>query len=457
VLRELPVEISHHQVRTGHIGRGDPDWHYVPFQVPTGVAELAITLAHDGAANQLDLGLFDPRGHDLGDPAGFRGWSGSARRELVVGETAATPGYLPGPIRPGTWHALLGAATVPVGGLDWRLEVRCRPRRRHGLRFTPRPTADRRVLVAAPGWYRGDLHTHTIYSDGRYLPAELAAAARAAGLDYLVSTEHNTSAAHAVWGDCDRPDLLLLNGQEVTTRTGHFGAVGLDAGRLVDWRFRPGDGLLAPTVARLRADGALTVANHPFTFDGDHWQFGFDHVDAIEVWNGATEARANELAITAWDELLRAGRPVVATGGSDAHRAPDPVGRPQTVVGAEQLGRAGVLAGLRAGRVYLAVGPEIAVGLQAAVGDRAGGLGDRLAGRPEEQVAVRLAVRGAPAGEVTLHARDGVAHHAHVPAGEAELRWQAPLGELGYLRAEVRRPGGELVAMTNPLWLPARP
>jgi predicted metal-dependent phosphoesterase TrpH len=41
----------------------------------------------------------------------------------------------------------------------------------------------------------GDTHLHTVHSDGRRTPAEVAAGARAAGLDFIVSTDHNTSSA----------------------------------------------------------------------------------------------------------------------------------------------------------------------------------------------------------------------------------------------------------------------
>jgi predicted metal-dependent phosphoesterase TrpH len=39
------------------------------------------------------------------------------------------------------------------------------------------------------------MHLHTVHSDGARLPEELVAAARAAKLDFVASTEHNTSSA----------------------------------------------------------------------------------------------------------------------------------------------------------------------------------------------------------------------------------------------------------------------
>ena len=58
--------------------------------------------------NVLDLGIFGAAGHDLGNAAGFRGWSGGARDGFVISSTHATPGYLAGPIEPGVWAVALG-------------------------------------------------------------------------------------------------------------------------------------------------------------------------------------------------------------------------------------------------------------------------------------------------------------------------------------------------------------
>ncbi|GAA2878058.1 hypothetical protein GCM10010524_07270 [Streptomyces mexicanus] len=38
---------------------------------------------------------------------------------------------------------------------------------------------------------RGECYLHTVHSDGRRLPGEVAAGARAAGLGFIVSTDHN--------------------------------------------------------------------------------------------------------------------------------------------------------------------------------------------------------------------------------------------------------------------------
>lgn len=39
-------------------------------------------------------------------------------------------------------------------------------------------------------WFRGNLHTHTTLSDGRYTPERAAALYRDAGYDFIALTDH---------------------------------------------------------------------------------------------------------------------------------------------------------------------------------------------------------------------------------------------------------------------------
>lgn len=69
------------------------------------------------AVNVLEIGVFDPSGWGQGDAAGFRGWSGGARDSFTISASDATPGYIPGPIEPGTWAIALGPIVVNPAGM----------------------------------------------------------------------------------------------------------------------------------------------------------------------------------------------------------------------------------------------------------------------------------------------------------------------------------------------------
>ncbi|SHE72093.1 CehA/McbA family metallohydrolase [Streptoalloteichus hindustanus] len=452
---------------TGRFEPGAADWYYLPVKVPAGVREIEVRYRYDRPdpppgvpGNALDIGCFDPSGHDLGDRYGFRGWSGGFRDGFVISPTDATPGYLPGPIEPGTWHVILGPYTVAPQGLNYAVDITLR----YG---TPGPPhipvpAPERARGRGRTWYRGDCHLHTVHSDGHRTPAELAAAARAARLDFVVSTEHNTSSAGSRWGEHAGEDLLIINGEEVTTRSGHWLALGLPAGHWIDWRYRAEE---SDRFRRFRdevhAVGGLAVAAHPYCpYVGCSWGFGYREVDLVEVWNGPWTAD-DEHAVRTWDGLLRAGEWVPAMGNSDAHSHSDVVGLPQTVVLADCLSTRAVLAGLRRGQAWLAESAQVELAMRATSPlGRAVGIGRRLRVAPGVPVEVALDLGGVPGCEVRLVTPDGVTHADVVPAsGSTSVRWTTRARDTAWVRAEVRRPTptdttpDTMVALTNPIFL----
>ena len=165
----------------------------------------------------------------------------------------------------------------------------------------------------------------------------MATAATSAGLDFIVSTDHNTSSANRAWAATKNDGLEVIAGEEVTTRHGHWLAIALPPGGWVDWRYAPRDGVFATYAKRVRADGGLVVAAQPSVpLPGCAWEFGYRDVDAMEVWNGLWNVD-DELSLRIWQQLLRQGRRITAVGGSDSHASSQPVGRPQTVVYAQGL------------------------------------------------------------------------------------------------------------------------
>jgi len=66
---------------------------------------------------------------------------------------------------------------------------------------------------------RIDLHTHSSASDGTDTPAELVAAARAAGLDVIALTDHDTTAGWEPAAAALPPGLTLVPGAEISCVT----------------------------------------------------------------------------------------------------------------------------------------------------------------------------------------------------------------------------------------------
>ncbi|MGN9793602.1 CehA/McbA family metallohydrolase [Streptomyces sp. OZ13] len=458
------------EVVRGTLPPGSPDYVYLPVEVPRGVREIRVSYRYERpaqpagtAGNALDIGIFDERGTALGG-AGFRGWSGGARTEFFIRADEATPGYIPGPVRPGTWHIALGPYTVAPQGLPYEVSVTLT----YG---EPAPATEvvhppERAKGRGRAWYRGDCHLHSWYSDGRRTPAEIAALARAAGLDFINSSEHNTHSAHAHWAAEAGDDLLILLGEEVTTRNGHVVALGTDPGTFIDWRYRARDNRFGHYAREIRRAGGLVVPAHPHaTCIGCNWKFGFGEADAVEVWNGPYTPD-DEVSLADWDSTLalaaRTGkRWTPAMGSSDAHRDPDPVGTPQTVVLADDLTREAILDGIRAGRSYVAESKDVSLAFSAAGGrGRHAGIGERLPVDDRDPVTVRLEVEGAPGCTVRLVTDQGVLHSAALPPdGSGTVEWRTTARYATYVRAEVRHAPvmppmpGALAAFTNPVFL----
>ncbi|MFI7276348.1 CehA/McbA family metallohydrolase [Streptomyces sp. NPDC049879] len=304
------------------------------------------------------------------------------------------------------------------------------------------------------GWYRGDCHVHSVHSDGELTPERLATDARAAGLDFLATTEHNSPAPHGAWSPYAGDDLLVVLGEEVTTRTGHWLALGLRPGQLVDWDYGVGDGRVERQVDEVRRVGGLCVAAHPHApYPTGTFRYPYDGFDAVEVWNGAWSSDVpwqadNEAALAEWARALAAdipggGRWRPATGGSDAH-LPGQLAHPHTVVHAEDLTTAAVLSGLRAGRSWIAASAAVELTVSAEASGRVAGIGERLAA--DGEALVRVTVAGVPGGTVTLHTEQGPAHRTTAKTVE----WHT---DAAFVRAEVRFPNGKMAALTNPVVL----
>jgi hypothetical protein len=443
-----------HIVLRGRFGREhEKRYAHLPFDVPPGVRALHFRYDYSdripsdpflSGGNTLDIGLFDPRGI-APSSTGFRGWSGSEKLEFSITETWATPPYLGGPISAGQWHVLLGPYKVGPNGCEYEVSISFEDH--PGPSPVPHPTSVstmRAANVPPPaerGWVRGDLHCHTLYSDGDSWPADVMERAVLRGLEFLGVTDHNQVGHQADYASLQGVDLpIILPGVEVTTYGGHWNVWGTDRW----WEFRePETDAVSHAMQAAAASGALVSVNHPKPF-GPPWEYsnaiGYH---AVEVWNGVWE-RLNYMSLKWWEEQLRAGRRLVALGGSDLHRlrAPDPdprhardLGTPTTwaYVGEDRTAR-GVLDALRHGRAFISASPS----------------GPQLI-LEQKSDSVRVRVVDGRGSALALISRQGIEQAASVDADDWSARASRPRAG-DYLRAQLVDSYGQMLALSNPVY-----
>lgn len=448
------------------------------FTVPHGCSRLDITFEFSpermgGYDNLITLTVFDPEGFR---GAGHRGGS---RHEVVIEVGSATPGYLAGPLPRGEWIVELDTHRIMPGSpVRYALAVTAGM---GGDVATPPVAVTDAVAPRGPGWYRGDLHTHTHHSDAEgFSVADLVATARYVGLDFVFLTDHNTTAGLQALDALSSPALLTAGGIELTTFWGH--ALRLGGREWVDWRVQPCTRAMAHIAARSHALDRLFIIAHPMA-DGDPgctgcaWRFGDmmpDNARLVEIWNGPWDCDSNnEAALSLWYDWLNQGMRLVATAGSDYHGEPfaregeggvsgggampaawTNVGF--SVVYAEALTEAALLAAIGAGHLYLSAGPVLDFEAHDPQGKR-WIIGDTLPEGVTGPVDFTLSWTSCPPGadiRVVVNGRPLRTMPAH---SAGEYRWQMRHEDADWVVVEIRDSRGQMLAITNPIFLSEAP
>lgn len=476
--------LTFHQAFTAVL-TGQDNKKHLPFlvQVPMGTRRLAIRLtyprpARSGISNLLTLTVLDPDG--------FRGAAhrGVEDLDIVIQENVASPGFLPGRLPPGEWtilvdtHLILAEAPVLV-----ELVVTGSDQTDPGLTLVPggnepvaRPEqeidekhkpmrAGRSGKSGSPGWYRGDFHTHTYHSDGHWTVAELVAFAPQQGLDFITLSDHNTVSGLAELEGACPPGLLPIYASELTTFWGH--ALALGRREWVDWRIRPERGM-PEIAAEIEAQGGLFVIAHPEAVGdpyctGCHWAFpevSPGSARVVEVWNSPWVSESfNEAGLQLVYQWMNQGLRMVLTAGTDCHgpehRDPDgrvgdflAPGHGFNLVFAEELSQAAILQGVRAGHVVLTSGPSLSLSGQLA--GQSLMPGDCCLAQAGETVRLEVVWGDCPADSKLELVVDGNVRETVV--GGSFATWELPGEQTGWALAALRKPDGEMLALTNPIY-----
>jgi len=295
-------------------------------QAPTGTG----LFVSSQEVNIIDLGLLAPDGTQVGA-------SGSDKAEISLSETQATPGYRPSALVAGQWSIIVGAYQIAPEGVTVTYK----------LSFTKK-----RLRL-----YKGDLHTHTIASDGILTATELGGHALRHGLDFLAVTDHNQMVSADALPHI--AGITLIPGVEWTHFDGHANFLGIQPPAEVSFIANtPAE--VAARFEAARQRGALIVINHPFD-EGSGFKFDLSPLpyDCLEVWNGPMR-ESNLRALGFWHSLLAHGKKVPILGGSDYHRDGlfQILGGPTTCVWSMSAGASDILYALKAGHAYIVFAPN---------------------------------------------------------------------------------------------------
>jgi hypothetical protein len=436
------------------------------FVMPKGIERMEVELDSPGFAKGMyvTVGMWDPDRY-----------RGEGRAKFSISTVTASGPYISGPLVAGTWKVSFGFNYIAPGAHG-----------KYTLRIHLSKTLDPEhytVLNPKPGWYMGDLHSHTGYTDavcksqsGKNVPCpafKLFEAAAQQKLDFLAVTEHNTQ-AHFNEMEHVQPyydKLLLIAGEEVTTTRGHtnvWGTMGF-----LDYRAWEKGFTVNDLFDQAHAQGALVSINHWYwPWDGKCPGCGwgwmpiteFSKVDSIEVINGYHEHGSwftppPGNGIPLWDKLHGEGLRPTGVGGGDEHRGGeqislhDGVGIPTTVVYARELSQPAILEGIKAGHVYIKTngpdGPELLLNVGSAM------MGDEVKFSAGSAVEFTVSTTDKSGAQLRLYL-DGkpINGQPKLSEGRASYTWKSD-GKRHWVRAELvdGKEGSDPVVVTNPIYL----
>jgi hypothetical protein len=287
---------------------------------------------------------------------------------------------------------------------------------------------------------KGNIHTHTNYSDGDHPPEDVYAWYRDRGYAFLAITDHNTLTDPARYRLLERAKrFVMIPGEEVTMRGAgkqvhvnalcHRHAIGPRSfdtqGQALTW-----------AVHEVAAQGGIALVNHP------NWDWALTAADLpaakgarlLEIASGHpyvhTLGDGEHLSHEAiWDVALTAGQDLAGVAVDDAHiygpHAPDNAARPGRAwiqVFAPEPTRPLICGALREGRLYASTGVTLR---RIVVG------GDAYAVFPADAAA-----------KVEFVGQGGRVLQSGVAGADGAARYQLTGGE-GYVRARITTADGK--------------
>ncbi len=445
-------------VFTGSVTKTDSkSYHPHSFEVPAGTTNihLAFDYAPHYATGRIHRNQINV---SLNDPDGIRGvWGKWQEAGWNINGVLSSPGFGSWALQPGTWMAFIDVHRIlPPDPVNYTLTITLSS---EPLSIEPSPYTDvRGVASTEAGWYRGDLHAHSIHSDGSWDIPEMTQFMRDQGLDFVSLSDHNVPTGLNQHRSQTEDGFLALGGMELSTMNGHMLALG--GNRWYEWRLDIEPGMDVNRIMQQVIDaGELLIIAHPMSPDepfcsGCIW--GFDDARpgaalGVEIWNGGWHM-FNDEGLQQYYVWLNQGNRLVATSGTDSHRPFDPESRRGfNVVYADELSEVAILAAIRKGHSYVSAGPELILTAETESG-KAAMMGDLL---PAEDVTLKVTWQDAHEGGVLRLIVDGEVREELLVAAVGEQTWSFEVGQLKWANVELRDAKGNMWAVTNPIFFGA--
>ena len=219
-------------------------------------------------------------------------------------------------------------------------------------------------------WFKGNTHMHSVRSDGDSPLETMINWYDDHDYDFVVLTDHNISLDTSYVDMRQVGDILVIPGNELTYKSAHCTAIGLEDQIVASRFFHDGPYSAVKGYQReidaINAAGALPIINHPNFGDGVQEDElleieGYGHMELFNghplVYNFGKEGHAP--VEEKWDYILSHGKKVYGVAADDSHRLKTKKaypGKGWIMVQAPELSEAAVTDAIRQGRFYASTG-----------------------------------------------------------------------------------------------------
>ncbi len=220
-------------------------------------------------------------------------------------------------------------------------------------------------------WYKGNLHTHTNYSDGELSLERVIESYQEHNYDFLAITDHLEKVLANGWNQYEivraikkrsAQDFLLLPGVEINAGRNSFGEpyhlIGIDMDREIEVSLELE---VQEGIDLLKEKGSEVIVGHPYFLGLTTDElFPLEGQLGIEIYN-TTCLRVNGkgLSCVHWDALLAKGKLNWGFAVDDAHFSRQDAYGGWIMVKATSLDKESIISSLKKGLFYSSSGPQI--------------------------------------------------------------------------------------------------